>query len=138
MHFQSRASQAIDVPEKIAKILDVAREQRSKEQQQELLDYLSLQEPKTKKLVEKLESLKKEEPAKPELSARVLAERLKEPRTTYVLRRGEFLEPLRDAAILPDGLEVLPQLASRHPTGPADRLDFANWLVSPKIHSRRE
>ncbi len=130
MQFQSRASQAIDVPQKIAKILDLSREQRSTEQKQELLDYLSLQEPKTKKLVEKLESLKKEEPAKPELSARVLAERLKEPRTTYVLRRGEFLEPLRDTAILPNGLEVLPPLASRHSTGPADRLDFAKWLVS--------
>ena len=63
---------------------------------------------------------------------RVLGQRTKDPRTTYVLRRGEFLEPLRDAQVEPHGLATLPLMTLRNEGEYADRLDLARWLVSDK------
>lgn len=88
-------------------------------------------DPETKKLVEKLDGLKKAEPLKPELSVRVLKQRVKDPRTTYVLRRGGFLEPLLDSEVKPGGLSLLPNLVPRSANRLGDRLDLARWLVSP-------
>ncbi|MEQ1827416.1 MAG: DUF1553 domain-containing protein, partial [Pirellula sp.] len=86
--------------------------------------------PQTKELFEQMDEIKKKEPPKPEISARVLGQRDKDRRTTYVLRRGEFLEPLKESEIRPSGLDALPKLMPREPDVEPDRLDLASWLVS--------
>ncbi len=120
----------LGIPENIVKILNVADEKRGEVQRQELLDHFSGIEPITKPLVEKLVSLRKKEPAKPELAVRVIGQRTKEPRKTFVLRRGEFLEPVSDAEVKPNGLGALRPLAPRKSDELGDRLDLAQWLVS--------
>jgi hypothetical protein len=46
------------------------------------------------------------------------------------LRRGEFLQPIKEVEVAPAALGTLPPLVARDPSKPADRLDFARWLVS--------
>lgn len=61
---------------------------------------------------------------------RFLRERQEDRRTTYVFRRGNFLEPLvEEGPVLPDTPETLPPLMPRGEA--ADRLDLARWLVDP-------
>jgi len=130
LSLQSGTEPAISLPANVVKSLSVASAERTESQRQELLEHFSSMAPATKKLVENLASLQKKEPPKPELSVRVLAQRVKDPRKTFVLRRGEFLEPLLESEVLPASLETLPALPSRRTDGPADRLDLAQWLVS--------
>ena len=120
----------IDVPKNIATILTRPADARNDAQRKELLDHFSGIDPSTKPLIEKRTALAKKEPAKPELSVRVIGQRTKEPRTTFVLRRGEFLEPVVEAHVLPSGLKTLPALNPRKPEELGDRLDLARWLVS--------
>ncbi len=98
---------------------------------QKLLDFFSSLQLDTKSLVVRLSELKKKEPPKPELTVRVIAQRTQEPRKTFVLRRGEFLEPITESEIQPAGLSLLPPMVARHQNALADRLDLAHWLVSP-------
>ncbi len=127
---QSGLYAAVDVPKVIMKILALPSVDRNDSQRQELLDHFSSVEPLTKPLVEKLSALTKKEPTKPELTVRVIGQRIKEPRKTFVLRRGEFLEPVVDADVQPSGLASLPALSSRNTDEYGDRLDLARWLVS--------
>jgi mono/diheme cytochrome c family protein len=140
---QSGHSPSLDVPQDVAEILAVAAESRSEQQRERLLDHVSRITPSTKPLIDQLNDFKKTEPAKPELSVRVIAQRSKNPRTTFVLRRGEFLEPLTDSEVQPGGLRTLPALYNRNATdlsagevatpssgSQLDRLDLANWLVA--------
>ena len=83
-----------------------------------------------KPLTEKLNAIKKNAPAKPEYAVRVIAQRSKELRKTFVLRRGEFLEPFTDSEVNPDGLGTLTRLIPQKPDEMGDRLDLARWLVS--------
>ncbi|MBW3600673.1 MAG: DUF1549 domain-containing protein, partial [Planctomycetes bacterium] len=57
-----------------------------------------------------------------EVKLAVLTER-EEPRTTHLLRRGDFLAPRKDEAIQPGTPSALPSLKPRCEDGPADRLD---------------
>ena len=119
-------------PESIAKILNTPPDKRSAGDREALLEHYSQQAPATKPIHEKIAALQKKAPAKPEVTARVIAQRTKSPRETYVLRRGEFLEPVTDSQAVPGALSVLPPLVSRHSEiSQADRLDLARWLVSP-------
>lgn len=118
------------VPEGIAKVLGIAAEQRTDAQREQLLNYFSSLESPTKELLANLEELKKKEPAKPELIARTIGQRTKDPRTTFVLKRGEFLEPLKDLEVEPAGFATLPPMKPRAETARSDRLDLARWLVS--------
>ncbi len=119
-------------PEKIASVLKLASDKRSDADRQALLEHFARQAPETKPLVEQLDALKKKAPAKPEVSARVIVQRTQSPRHTFVLRRGEFLEPVTDSQVSAGALAVLPPIVSRHgETAMADRLDLARWLVSP-------
>ncbi len=127
---QSGLYAAVDVPKDIMKILALPGVDRNDSQRQELLDHFSSVDRLTKPLVEKLSALTKKEPAKPELTVRVIGQRIKEPRKTFVLRRGEFLEPVVDADVQPSGLASLPALSSRNTDEYGDRLDLARWLVS--------
>jgi hypothetical protein len=63
-------------------------------------------------------------------SVRVLAARVKKPRTTHVLEAGDFLSPA--AAVEPGVPAVLPPLAARRAEARPDRLDLARWLVDPR------
>lgn len=126
--FQPEASPESSLPEKIAKLILTPRDQRTESQQQELNEHFGHLNPSTKKAAKAIDELKKKEPAKPEVVARVLVQRTKDPRKTMVLRRGEFLEPITDAEVQPAGFATLPKLQTRLPVG--DRLDLAQWLVS--------
>jgi len=127
---QSGLDAPMDVPKNIAKILTRPADDRNDAQRKELLDHFSSIHPSTKPLVEKLTAIAKKEPAKPELSVRVISQRTKEPRKTFVLRRGEFLEPVVDTDVKPTGLSTLPALSPRSTDESGDRLDLARWLVS--------
>lgn len=126
---QSGTQPQMDIPEKIATILKAPAGERTPAQQEQLLDHFSRTDHVLKKIVAELDALKKKEPAKPEIVVRVISEHTKEPRNTFVLRRGEFLEPIEDAVVQPSGL------ASVHPFKPrlestVDRLDLAHWLIA--------
>ena len=58
----------------------------------------------------------------------VLRERTKNPRTTHIHIRGNFLE--KGATVQPDVPSILPPLASAET--PVNRLDFARWLFAPE------
>lgn len=117
--------------DKLVKILQTPASDRRPEDRQALLEHFSKQSATTKSLHEKIEALEKRAPPKPEVTARVLAQRTESPRATYVLRRGEFLEPVSDSQVNAGSLAVLPPLVSRHrELASADRLDLARWLVS--------
>lgn len=130
LSLQSGFTPGFDLPKDIQKILATPASNRNEQQKNKLLDFVSREDPSTKQLIQQLDELKKQEPAKPELSVRVIAQRTKEPRETFVLRRGEFLEPLKDAQVEPAGLGTLPPLIGRQSNAPSDRLDLAKWLVS--------
>jgi cytochrome c553 len=129
---QAGFSPEIDLPQGIVDILAVPEKDRTEKQKERLLEHVSRIAPATKPIVEQLDELNKQEPAKPELSVRVIAQRTKEPRETFVLRRGEFLEPLKDSPVQPAGFSTLPPMRSRDANAAADRLDLAQWLVSPQ------
>ncbi|MCC6510740.1 MAG: DUF1549 domain-containing protein, partial [Pirellulaceae bacterium] len=70
---QTGTEPAIVIPPNIVKILGIAPAERKEKQRNELLQHFSQQAPATKPLHEKIEELKKQAPAKPELTVRVLA-----------------------------------------------------------------
>lgn len=117
-------------PEQIQQALLAEPKQRTEEQRQQLLEFFGRQTSPARELYAELDRLRKAAPAKPELTVRVIGQRTQEPRSTYVLKRGEFLEPLTEQAVVPGGPRVLPPLQSRQPGAAADRLDLARWLVS--------
>jgi hypothetical protein len=133
LSLQTGIEPSITLPENIQKLLAITADQRSAEQSQQLLDYYSRLDPATKNLVRQLDDLKQKEPAKPEITVRVVLQRNKDPRKTFVLRRGEFLEPLTEQEVVPAGFSTLPPMKKRDEQAPmADRLDLARWLVSPE------
>jgi mono/diheme cytochrome c family protein len=58
----------------------------------------------------------------------VLRERAKNPRTTHIHIRGNFLE--KGAVVQPNVPAILPPIASAET--PVNRLDFARWLFTPE------
>ena len=76
---------------------------------------------------EQIKKLEKQQPQQPAVQVRVIRERTKDPRTTHILRRGDFLQP--QAAVTPGPPEVLPEFHPRTADRPADRLDLAHWLM---------
>lgn len=122
----------ISLPENILQALHLSADKRTPEQAQLLFDYFSRQTSPTKELLAQQDELRKTEPPKPEVAARVIAQRVTEPRSTYVLRRGEFLNPIQELQVVPAGLATMPVMQSRQPDVMADRLDLARWLVSPE------
>ncbi len=132
LSLQTGTEPTITLPESIKKLLAVKPDQRSAEQTQQLLDYYSSLDAATKNLVKQLDDLKRKDPPKPELTARVITQRVNNPRKTFVLRRGEFLEPLAEQEVIPAAFATLPLMKPRDDKATlADRLDLARWLVSP-------
>ena len=62
------------------------------------------------------------------MSVRVIGQRTSNPRTTHILRRGEFKEPLDE--VTTGTLTTLPPITPREGNEITDRLDLARWLVS--------
>ena len=107
---------------------DLEAWQKEHDAWQQRFDSLKSQPEKTGELKE----LRKKEPPKPEPTVRVLAERTKEPRTTWLLHRGDFLEPDQSVALTLKAPTILPAIVPRDPNARPDRLDLARWLVSPE------
>lgn len=107
---------------------DVQAWQKEHEAWQQKIDALKSQPDKAAELKE----LKKKEPPRPEPVVRVLAERTREPRTTWLLHRGDFLEPVRETPLTLQAPSILPPIEPRDPSARPDRLDLARWLVSPQ------
>ncbi|QDU36401.1 Planctomycete cytochrome C [Maioricimonas rarisocia] len=123
-----RPVDSLELPENVIKLLRIEPEKRSDKQRSELESYFVSLDPEVKRLQADVDAWRKQEPFKPEMTVRVIRQRTENPRTTHVLRRGDFLQPLDP--VEPDTLAVLPPLESRRSDRPADRLDFARWLVS--------
>jgi hypothetical protein len=115
-------------PQAIRDLLAKEPGERDQKQTEELLDhFLRNESEETKGLFAKRDSLQKKMPKSPAARVRVIAER-GSPRTTRVLKRGDFLNP-SDEEVKAGGLSVLPPIVGRE-EGKLDRLDLANWLVS--------
>ena len=69
-------------------------------------------------------ALRKQEPK--DIPTTLVLEAVKEPRTTRIFRRGNFLDRGDE---VPPGVPAV--LAAAGPAPPRDRLEFARWLVSP-------
>jgi mono/diheme cytochrome c family protein len=114
------------LPDDVVEILALESCCRTDAQNTRLADYhRSIDEP-TLKLKNALAEHSKKAPAPPASKVQTLAEN-KEPRTTHLLIRGDFLRP---------GDEVSPHtLSALHPMRQAaslpSRLDLAHWLVAP-------
>ncbi len=132
LSLQTGVDPNVSIPENILQALNQPAAQRTNEQKQQLHDYFSRLQSPTKELISKLDELKKKDPAKPEVTSRVIVQRIKDPRTTYVLKRGEFLDPIRDLEVRPAAFSTLPAMIAREESGISDRLDLARWLVSPE------
>ena len=94
------------------------------DQKKELEDYYFAEvHPTTAALSRELAEAKKRN----RISARVVQQRSKNPRPTYVFHRGDFLQPQKDLGAV---RAAPPALA--HAFGPQDgtRLDLARWLVA--------
>ena len=131
LSLQTGIEPSITLPENIQKLFAVKPDQRSAEQTQQLLDYYSNLDAATKNLVKQLDDLKKKEPPKPELTVRVITQRVNDPRKTFVLKRGEFLDPIKEQEVVAAAFSTLSPMKPRNERPLADRLDLARWLVSP-------
>ncbi len=118
------------MPEEVVNALRVATADRTEDQHTTILDFYLSAHPRGAKLLARLEEHAKKEPKKPVMDVRVIAHREKEPRTTRLLRRGDFLQPQGDG-IQPNTLAVLHPLEAADPQNP-NRLDLAYWLVDSR------
>ncbi len=117
-------AKASSVPSDIAEILLRQKEQWSDSDRQLALQYYLQIAPELSGYRSEIEKLRSQALQAP--TTLVFKERPeKNPRSTYVRRRGEFLDPQNQVSPgLPDFLERYVDKA------PGDRLEFANWLVS--------
>jgi hypothetical protein len=114
-------------PKDIRAILAVNPDSRSDEQNQAILAYYVKQDATGKALFQEIDQWKQKAPKRPVMSIRVLAQHKSEPRTTHIMRRGDFLQP--GAVVEPATLEILHPLKARYEGARPDRLDLAHWLV---------
>jgi len=118
------------VPPDVLTALNSPAEKRTAKQRELLAHHAALANAEYKKLNDQLVALQKKEPKPPVMTVRVISQRTANPRTTHLLRRGDFLQP--QGKVQPDVPAVLPELKPRRKNGVPDRLDLANWLVDPR------
>jgi len=113
------------LPQNVREILSVPRGERSPAQTRAVFSYWRTTVPEWRDDNERIAAVWREHP---EGSLQlVLADRGDDHRPTYILKRGDFLQP--DRAVEPGTPAFLHPL----PAGAAtDRLTFARWLVDPK------
>ena len=125
----------------VQQALQTPASKRSAKQKAAVLQQFALSDRAYKKLHDQLAAVKKSTPKQPMMNVRVITQRSSKPRKTHILRRGDFLQP--QAEVQPDAPAVLHDLKARHDSIPpsqggkqggrqADRLDLANWLMSPQ------
>ena len=124
---KKRPVQYDDLPDSIRSILALPSKKHNDKQNKELLDYYSELDPTVKKLTQQYEALKKKVPKSPYMSVRVISQRSKDPRSTHILSRGDFLQPAHQ--VHPDTLETLHKFQPRKGNSDADRLDLSYWLM---------
>jgi len=111
------------IPDEIAKILKDTK--RSKKEQQKLDEFLAESDPKFSALDKQLSQMKQKLAKLLPPSTLVMVE-MDQPRTTHMLKRGNYLTPGEEvSAGTPAMLHPL------DPNLPKNRLGFAQWLVSP-------
>lgn len=107
----------------LAQTLKTPSDQRTEEQQQELLEYFSTIDPKLNQLKAAELAHRKQAPRNPaETTKAQVVDHLKKPRPTRLLVRGDFLNPADE--VFPSTPAFLPALESEKP----NRVDLANWL----------
>jgi mono/diheme cytochrome c family protein len=114
-------AEADPVPPRVREILAIPHDQRSPSQTAAVFSYWRTAVPEWKEENDKIEALWHEHP---EGSSQLVLEDRDTPRTTHVLKRGDFLKP-GDAVTpgVPSFLHPLPD------NTPLTRLTFARWLV---------
>jgi hypothetical protein len=119
-----RALEPQALPPQIESILVIAAASRNEEQRHQLFDYFLSTTPPLASARAAIDTLRATMPAK--LTTLVMRERPAEhERQTFVHHRGEYLSTTdRVAPAVPAFLPQLP------PGAPANRLEFARWLVS--------
>jgi hypothetical protein len=119
-----RVVKARDIPFAIEELLTRPAEKLTADERDTLVRHWLTVAPETKAARDKIEALRKQLPAYP--TALVMQERPADnPRPTFRHHRGEFLQPKEE--VKPGVPAILPTL----PAGaPANRLEFAKWLVS--------
>ena len=117
------------IPDEVLAILNIPAAKRNGQQNEQLLNWFVNQTAEGNALTAQIETLQQQTPKAPVMTVRVLTQRMNSPRTTHVLRRGEFLDPITDLTIVPTGLSVLPDLKPRADDR-IDRLDLARWLIA--------
>ena len=118
------------VPPSIHSILQIAADKRDNGQKELLAAAYGRSDLNRKPLEATQAKLKGEESALKAAipTTMVLRERTKNPRTTHIHIRGNFLE--KGAVVQPDVPSILPPLASAET--PVNRLEFARWLFTPE------
>jgi mono/diheme cytochrome c family protein len=122
--------ESLGLSENVRKVLAIDPERRDDKQRSELLDYFAGLDPEVKSLQAKVDEFRKKEPFNPEMTVPIIRERANDRRTTRLLKRGDFQQPVDE--VEPAALGTLHVLASRNEGRAADRLDLARWLTSPE------
>ena len=118
-----------DLPPDIEEILLLPAAQRTSSQQARLKEHYLSVAPELEPERAAVAQLRRQMPAYP--TALAFSERPADnPRLTYVHHRGEFLQ--REEQVTPGVPAILPGLPPAASGGPANRLTFARWLVSPQ------
>jgi hypothetical protein len=109
--------------------LRTASEKRTREQQETLRRaFASVDRPYLEAL-ERVANVRRSLGLGPSVKTMIMQEQ-RERRPTYLLTRGDFLRPDREAGeIEPETLAVLPRAEVDSSQRPANRLDLARWLV---------
>lgn len=113
------------LPSEVRGVLSKPVGERGSAEREVILRHIEALDETTRPLLAEAETHAAKRPVAPVTDVRVMGERRAERRTTHVLRRGEFKEPLD--AVKPATLSVLPAVKHRGEEG--DRLDLARWLV---------
>ncbi|QDU82049.1 Planctomycete cytochrome C [Polystyrenella longa] len=100
--------------------------ERTEDETQQLRNVFYQHSQPTKGLIASLNKLKKNPPPAPNMTVRVISQRNEEPRTTHIMRRGDFLQPMDE--VLPGTLQVLNPLD--HDPASATRIDLVDWLFA--------
>ena len=120
--------ESLGLPENVRTLLTVESGERNEQQQLELFDYFAGLNPDVRSHQEAVDEFKKTEPFKPEMTVRVIQERPSNPRTTHLLKRGDFLQPLVE--VQPGVFSVLHEIQAGEDGQAPSRLDLAHWIVS--------
>jgi hypothetical protein len=122
----SQAAQARGLPADLEELLLLQPDKRTAAQRQRLLEHYLSVAPELAAERAAIQKLRDRLPAYP--TTLVLCERPPQnPRTTYLHRRGEFLQPTEP--VVPTVLSILPDLPKE---APRTRLEFGRWLVDPQ------